>query len=367
MPILSFIAIADAAIHKFKINILIISYILLIAIIYLIQGAFLNIHNINGVIIPIINLLGLACIASLISKDFVRTYTNIIFFIALYSLIIYLVCLNTTVYDYLYNKVAVFDSINADRAIFEGAGKNFIIYNFQTNIISKTIGFSRNCGPFWEPGMFAVFVLIALFFNLFLIKKGSLIKNITLIAAIISTFSTGGYIGAVFIFLLYVINTGFKLRNIFIFIPLAICTAVYMTNLEYIGGKTNEQFQNASIGSDSSRYGAFLTQINMIEASPIIGGESIYKYTSSKTLASGTLWPMVIYGIPVALVYYLYLFLACKNIAIANSKKRFIGIELYALIILLSFSQTILLNSIIICLMFCGLLKRKQKLCLKSL
>lgn len=367
LPILSVVALTDAVIHKYKINTTIALYILLISLLYLIQGAFLGIHNINGIVIPFINLVGLACIASIAYKDFIRVFTNIIFVIALYSLIIYLICLNTSIYDYMYNHVAVFDSINVDRAVFDGGGKNFIIYNFQTDFISKAIGASRNCGPFWEPGMFAVFVLIALFFNLFLIKKGKLIKTIILIAALISTFSTGGYIGGVFIFLLYIINTGFKLRNIFMFIPVAICVTIYVANLEYIGEKTREQFRYADTGSDQSRYGAFLTQIDMIEASPIIGGESIQNYASSKTLASGTLWPIVVYGIPIALVYYIDLFLACRNLGLVYSKKRFIGVELYALILLLSFSQTILLNTIIICLMFCGLLIRNQKRCLKPL
>lgn len=362
LPALSLIAIFDAIIHKFRINDNIILYIFLIALILFVQGAFLNIHNLNGMIIPIINLVGLACIAAAVYKDFVKTFTNIIFFISLYSLIIYLFCLDPTVYDYLYNRVAVFDSVDVDKAVFEGGGKNFIIYNFQTDFIFKTIGFRRNCGPFWEPGMFAVFILIALFFNLFLNKniKGGLIKNIILIGTLISTFSTGGYIGAIFIFLLYIVNTGLKLRNFLIFIPVAVCTTIYVTNLEYIGEKTSNQFSNADVGSDHSRFGAFLTQIDMIDASPVIGGEPIEKYASTKTLASGTLWPMVVYGIPLGIVFYIALFQACKSIGLTCTNKRVIGIELFALIIILSFSQTILLNASITCLMFSGLLTRAQ-------
>lgn len=48
-----------------------------------------------------------------------------------------------------------FPSLNAEIAVDEGGGRNFVIYNFQTSFISEIIGFSRNCGPFWEPGMFA--------------------------------------------------------------------------------------------------------------------------------------------------------------------------------------------------------------------
>ena len=61
----------------------------------------------------------------------------------------------------------MFPSLNVHDAVFEGGGLNIIIYNFQTAVLLEIVGFLRNCGPFWEPGMYAVFLNIALAFNLF--------------------------------------------------------------------------------------------------------------------------------------------------------------------------------------------------------
>lgn len=363
LNILCFTAICYIIVARIPLSFKPITYTIpiLLPLIILIQGAFVNDNNIFGVIGQFIMLLGVMSIAVILKQHLVKVYTNIIVAIALYSTVIYIACLDPYIYNYLYEYVASNNSLGVEKAIWEGGGRNFIIYNFQYNFILDAVGINRNCGPFWEPGMFAVFLIIGLFFNIFISKRKIVgFSNLILLGALITTFSTGGFIVALFLFIYYIINKGITFTNVAIFIPITIIVVNIVMNLEYIGDKTLFQFENASVGSDLSRYGAFLTQIKMIDASPFIGGEQISNYTSTKTLASGTLLPFVTYGIPVGLVFYLALYNGITRLCIINRKSIIVGVELFILIIALSFSQTILLNVFVLLLMFNGLINKKN-------
>ena len=52
----------------------------------------------------------------------------------------------------------------------------------------------RNWGPFREPGVFQLFIVVAVIYELFRKKKSNWIKLVVFIFAIITTFSTTGYI-----------------------------------------------------------------------------------------------------------------------------------------------------------------------------
>lgn len=342
-----------------------IGLIFIFIIVDLLQLGFKDNININYVISQFIMFCGILCIANIVSTNYIKCFTNIITFIAIYSLAIYLICLFPDIKTYLYNHIASNGSLNVEEAVQKGGGRNFIIYNFQTDFVSEVIGYSRNCGPFWEPGMFAVFLIIALFFNVFLSDKPKKYKTIILVTTLISTFSTGGFMVALLLVAFYIINTGLTARNIMLFIPVAILTIAYVMNLEYIGEKTMHQFNTATVGSDESRYGAFITQLDMIGASPLIGGEKIADYAKTKTLASGTLWPLVQYGVIAGVLYYISLLRGCFSFIDPKHMRKIIGWELFILLIALSFSQTILLNMSIILMIFSALINNsKNKICL---
>lgn len=92
------------------------------------------------------------------------------------------------------------------------------------------LGLHRNCGFCWEPGMFASFLDLAIFFNLVRCKN-RIVDNPSLwilIAALLSTFSTTGYVA-----LLVIIATHFvwgkidlSLRNLTILSGFGIVIAV---------------------------------------------------------------------------------------------------------------------------------------------
>ena len=49
--------------------------------------------------------------------------------------------------------------------------------------------------------------------------------------------------------------------------------------LEFVGEKVMDQSEEFEIGSDVSRFGAFLTQLEMIKDHPVLGGAKISDYS----------------------------------------------------------------------------------------
>lgn len=328
--------------------------------VFLFQPLFYSNYSIWGCATRMVVWVCAFALASIIKGNYRSYFIKIISCIAIYSLLIYLLSYIPSVRNFfLYSVCPKFPSLGVENAIQEGGGQNFIIYNYQVDYLNDAIGFYRNCGPFWEPGMFACFFNVALFLNLNYSGK----KWITflLVAATISTFSTGGIIG-----LLFVLFSYFQLhsnRNILSYIfgmMFLMFLFLYLSNLSFIGLKVMEQLDNATMGTDTSRFGAILTQAKMVEFSPIIGGESIEQYTESGTLSSALLLPFVNFGIFVGLYIYVLLFKSCVYNSVQWGKGKNEGFYLFILILILSISQTITLNMFILVMMFCGLLNSKK-------
>ena len=76
------------------------------------------------------------------------------------------------------------------------------------------------------------------------------------------------------------------------------------------------------------------------------------------TLASGTLLPMVTYGIPIGLFYLIIMLVSMLRFSESYGKGKLEGVLLFLLLLLLSFSQTILLSKWIFVMLFVGLMKK---------
>lgn len=327
----------------------------------LIQTTLTNGNSLNNLIGTGVVYLGSISVAFFLNTKFVKAFSNVILFIAVYSGVIYLATLIPSVYDTLYALSARFVSLNVENAVFDGGGANIVIYNFQTDVVLDAVGFNRNCGPFWEPGMFAFFLSLALFFELFLLenrRKGFRILILSLV--LISTFSTGGYVAGIAILVMYSFLNMKSLWIWVLIIPVTVLGIQELSKLEFIGEKIENQYNNRTVGSDKSRFGALETQLFMIEKSPLVGGEKLENYATGKTLASGTLLPFVGYGIPVGIFFFFCLYLACFRLALQSQVKTKVGIALFILILIMSFSQTILVSAPILLLIFSGLQLNKK-------
>ena len=338
-------------------------FVCIMSIWFVIQLAFISHFSAIQVVSPIL-IYAIAISVSVVVKErFVSIFVKSVYYISVISLVIYFLCLNVSIRDFLINTITpYFTSLNVETAVFEGGGKNFIIYNFVSGgEVLEATGLLRNCGPFWEPGMFAVFLNIALFLHNVIEKQNLKWCNLVLISALVTTFSAGGFVAGLFVLLSYAIATSKK--NYFISIigvVLFVFLSQYVMKLEYVGEKVADQIENTEEGSDLSRFGAFLTQISMIENNPILGGEKLSDYVTDErgTLASGTLLPIVAYGIPFGSFYVIIMLFSMIRLSLTYKKGRIEGILLFLLILFLSFSQTILLAKWMTVIIFVGLMKK---------
>ncbi len=333
-----------------------IPFIFIVSLWYCIQVLFVDRYMITTLVGQTVSLIGPFLVAIILKERFVKVFVTVIYWISVISLSIYFLSLIPGVKSFLMDSLAPnFVSLNVEAAVYEGGGANLIIYNFQSGQELEAIGLMRNSGPFWEPGMFAVFLNIALIFHNLIEKSGLKFCNAILITALITTFSTGGFLSGLVILVSYFLC---KKQNILIsLLGFALIIFVYyqLMELEYVGEKMLNQMRYDNVGSDTSRFGAFNTQIQMILNSPIVGGEDIAKYTSTKTLASGTLLPFVMLGIPCGLVFYYYMIKSFIRLAKSFDKNIWTGVCISVCFVILSFSQTILMTPVILTVIFVGL------------
>lgn len=106
---------------------------------------------------------------------FTRLYINVVFAIAIISLICF----------WQKDILLILPSIELDNGVY----KFYFIYNQLQSVVT------RNCGIFWEPGMYQGFLAMAVLFiqDKEKLNKADVVKLIVLYTTIITTYSTTGY------------------------------------------------------------------------------------------------------------------------------------------------------------------------------
>jgi hypothetical protein len=161
---------------------------------------------------------------------------------------------------------------------------NFLWYDGQLRSIvlfTQNQDGLRNSGMFWEPGAFAGYIILAFLFYLGNFKKlfeAHKFKILILLLALITTFSTTGYL---VLFLVVITNVYFeysKKLGMFILPLLAlfsIVAFVIYNDSNFLRQKIENQYVE-SLDRDEGefapdRIGAFLFDMHYIEKHPIIG------------------------------------------------------------------------------------------------
>lgn len=132
-------------------------------------------------------------------KTFIHYYQNIIFIIAILAIMLDLFTLISGV---SYSPLNQF--VSQKGATYE----NFFFINFQEHSTR------RIQGPFWEPGLFASFLLLGLVFEFLFFKKIRIPYVVVYLLAILLTFSTFGYLMLIFIIIVFIYK---KVNNFRIF------------------------------------------------------------------------------------------------------------------------------------------------------
>lgn len=243
-----------------------------------------------------------------------------------------------TVPDVLGSLIDLINMPGHDIYILRGNIIIFSMTNPENYAAEELLGLTRNSGFSWEPGRYATFLVIALFFNMAR-TQFSFSKNRAfwiLFFALLTTQSTTGFISLAILVVLFIINknTGHKIIYLAIFIPLAII----VSSLPFMGEKitslldsetTMSKVENdlaildrrdsESGGYTPQRFDALSFEFLNIINDPILGyGHDVNNsfvntnVSSLLVLSNGILKVIARYGIIIGILFYILLYKSSK-------------------------------------------------------
>jgi hypothetical protein len=182
-------------------------------------------------------------------KEFIVKYVKTMHVICIISMIAYI----------LFNAIP-----NLYEYVLQHAFKNVGEWNFTKTIFIYQFSpinlVTRNIGPFWEPGIFGVFINISLFFRLFILKE-KLNHALLEIVSVITTFSTTNYL--IFFVLLtfyFTIYSKHIIKLIYLFSAVTLFSLIFL-NSDFLYDKVVTQIEEAKIEQVILNEGRFVSII----------------------------------------------------------------------------------------------------------
>ena len=160
-------------------------------------------------------------------------------------------------------------------AALENGNVHAWIYNFHW------LHIGRNSGPFWEPGAFAGYLVVALTLSMFTEHKTSNRSLIILMLALITTYSTTGFVAAMPVVYLWLsrrfkhVKVDLKLAGMLgsVFVAIVVF-GIMMQEIPFLVDKIQSQYEKTSKRSEQYeklRFGAAVYDWDFIVKRPIIG------------------------------------------------------------------------------------------------
>lgn len=223
--------------------------------------------NILGVFLPICNAY---LILKILDFRFTFYFVKLMKTIALISIFIYF---PTILFPSFIN---VLDSLSNQLQFLNFSDhfidtKTIIIYNV------RNINNFRNPGPFWEPGLYVGYLILAYIFNIYNNLKNKRSNSIVFIIAIITTHSTTGYI-AFFTFLLFYNYKSINNKFLRYFAVTALLGFAYYSfiNFDFLGEKIQEQIEVVKNTSDVYRNNNTQRFLNILRDMEDFKGHEIF-------------------------------------------------------------------------------------------
>lgn len=239
-----------------------------------------------------------------------------------YLNVLYVFCIISIVF---YSLMALFHVLPPDLFPVNGFHSVFV-YNVRLNEVIQV----RNCGPFWEPGAFAgyICILFILFFDkLPLLWSVHKTKVKWILLALVTTFSTQGYLIMFCIVVFYFLNKRFTVKTVFISFVLIVFVAVVVMSVPWLGEKVQEQLvaaqdtESKEGSTNLSRFSTAMIDIYYIMKHPVVGNTTLpairysdhpylrnmVEYTGNYGTGSGFTDFMATYGILPLLVWGWYM------------------------------------------------------------
>ena len=204
----------------------------------------------------------------------------------------------------------------------------------------------RNSGPFWEPGAFAGFILIALLMNTIVTRKllGNRINHILLLG-LLTTFSTTGLLAAFTLVGGYYLIWGTGWSRLIIVPLLVVGGLTAYQSFAFLGTKIDKAMDVANIGYNTRFKSAFLDLNDFVEH-PLLGmgmtketrfeGETKHRIIHRN---NGVTNLLATYGIFIFIAYFALIWLSFHRLCLAyNFDPAFAWLALL-IVLMMGFSE----------------------------
>ena len=283
-------------------------------------------------------------------KNFMSYYVRILFFFSVIALIFYAGSFLPSAQDIYVNVLAKLvpnPFVNTEG--LDLSKPNVLVFNFERTLFSE----HRNPGPFWEPGAFGVFVMIAMLFNRTLRKGIWNMQNIIFLLCLITTKSTMAYIAFFIFFIFYLLELFRKKRAYFFLLPVILyLTMKFYSDIPFLQEKILLNITNAD-KTTSSRFGSALADLETFRQSPFIGKGRFgaqHEFISDEDLTvefarnNGIFILLATYGLPLTLLYFYSILKTFTSIRKKFNFSIYYVLGGFAIMMVLGFSQAIFLR-----------------------
>lgn len=313
-------------------------------------------------------------------KSYIQVYEHIMVFIAKISLLLWLFSL------FLPEVAAPFFRSFPD-ADYSTFGYNFLfVFNWMDPLRGQSFdGLLRNAGCAWEPGRFAVMLVLAITINLMRngVKFSDNHNIYWLLAALATTFSTTGYFIAMIMYSIFFVKK-FTVKYIFALLLIVLPCFYFLFQLDFMGEKLDIQIKEASSLDNYSksmniadqkadddyafsleRFPAMYMEWQNIMHDPIIGyGNSnihsyYYQNLSKNTILTGGIVKLLgNYGFVLGIWFYYVLFISSRKIGFEYETRK--SWALFLCIVLSSISYVTFAVPVYTAIWFSGLFNEEK-------
>lgn len=183
--------------------------------------------------------------------------------IIFFSMISIIIFFTYEVYPYLFN---IFPTFVGENGV---SLKNLFITTIYTDRDSN-----RNPGIFREPGVFAIYIIIAVIINIYFFEKINKTNLFILFMALLTTYSTSGYIVSLLIILC---NLNYKTKKLslagLLLVSSTILVLIFVSSIPEVQQVIVSKFESNSdnYGSTVSRLASISVPFNISLINPVIG------------------------------------------------------------------------------------------------
>jgi hypothetical protein len=282
----------------------------------------------------------------IVGERFFKYYVNILYYSAIISFFFYFTSYIPGVETFFITHVApLFQNPFVNYNQHYTIAPSVIVYTFNSSGENINL-LLRNSGPFWESGAFAGFLVVAIIFNT--IQTGSIFspKNRILLLALLTTFSSTGFIVLMFILLSYIMTNSSLSFKVMV-LPVILAVSVYaFFSLDFLGKKIVSNMNIADATYNNRFKSAYLDFMDAVE-NPLLGlGRS--EVTRFKGVTNefethrnnGVTDFLVNYGFLVFAAYFYLIFLTFKRMCGYYGYNPRFAYYAIAMIFLIGFSES---------------------------